>query len=432
MVTEEPSVVAACSLGAKIARVEGGFRTAAGPTLVTGMVQLVSPPSTPLTPESVSDTLDTSYADMDRGGGLVRVRGTLLPPDTEWCPEGMEGMEGIDTDAPEDVGGDTDIDTDATVPESVDVPMYILVSLDIDVCDAMGANIAAGVAEACAPLLEGMFSGTQAVARIVSNLAPPSAAEAGPFTPGIGKGATGNASLVHLAGPRLAVAECLLTPASLIECKRCSDMPSAIALLDRVERVYSLGVRHPARAVTHNKGIMNGVSAVALATGQDTRAIEACNHTLSCKDGQALTPMPSVSGPDVYGLRVRCRVAVPIGVVGGLTTRHARAACALSMLVDGEDGTYFDGASRSSILGRVMAAVGLAQNMSAVLALAGKGISQGHMRLHASRLAAEMGCPDPRLAAQLSSECVAREGGRISEALVRKMVEGMRKTEETE
>jgi hydroxymethylglutaryl-CoA reductase len=142
---------------------------------------------------------------------------------------------------------------------------------------------------------------------------------------------------------------------------------------------YAFAAADPYRAATHNKGIMNGISAVCLATGNDTRAIEAGAHAFAAKDGYGpLTRWQKTAAGDLLGV---IELPMPVGIVGGATRAHPTAQMALKIME----------ATTADRLARVMAATGLVQNFSAMRALATEGIQRGHMGLHARNVAIAAG-----------------------------------------
>ncbi|HUX13850.1 MAG TPA: hydroxymethylglutaryl-CoA reductase, degradative [Spirochaetia bacterium] len=221
----------------------------------------------------------------------------------------------------------------------------VRVHLHIDVRDAMGANILNSAAEAARGVTEELSGGT-AVMCILSNAAEERLVEAQFSVP---VGALARASW---SGEQVA---------------------------DRIVEAAAIAEEDPDRAVTHNKGIMNGVTALALATGNDTRAVEAAAHRYACREGHygPLSHFAIKAGM----LEGRIELPSPFGTVGGALGIHPTAKSALSLL----------GTPDSPTLGRIAAAVGLAQNLAALAALVSEGIQKGHMRLHARRIAFEAG-----------------------------------------
>ncbi|MCJ2532646.1 MAG: hydroxymethylglutaryl-CoA reductase, degradative [Candidatus Thermoplasmatota archaeon] len=224
---------------------------------------------------------------------------------------------------------------------------HVIVHLMVDVRDAMGANAVNTMAEAIATKLEDMTGG-RVYLRILSNLA------------------------IH----RLARA-------------RATWKKEAIGgeeVVDGVIEAYSFAEADPFRCATHNKGVMNGIDAVILATGNDTRAIEAGAHAYAALRGQykPLTTFEKTTDGDLAGT---IELPMAVGLIGGATKTHPTARACIKLL----------GVKSGSELGEVAAAVGLAQNFAALRALATVGIQKGHMSLHARNIVASVGCP-PELA----------------------------------
>jgi hydroxymethylglutaryl-CoA reductase len=240
-------------------------------------------------------------------------------------------------------------------------PPMLVVHLIVDVRDAMGANAVNTMAEAVAPHLA-QWTGGVAGLRILSNLADRRVVRARAVWP--------------------------------------LDMIGGAAARDGVIAAGAFAYADPYRAATHNKGIMNGISAVGLATGNDTRALEAGAHAFAARSGRytALSRYEATADGDLSGV---IELPMPVGVVGGATKAHPTAKLALQIM----------GATGADRLGRVMAAVGLVQNFSAMLALATEGIQRGHMGLHARNLAVSAGASGAmvdRVAAQMVTERVIR------------------------
>jgi hydroxymethylglutaryl-CoA reductase len=216
----------------------------------------------------------------------------------------------------------------------------IVAELLVDVKDAMGANVINSMCERIAPELERITKGT-AILKILSNYCV----------------------------ERLATSEAIFS----------KDELGGINIVDRMLYAYALAYSDPYRAVTHNKGIMNGIDAVALATGQDFRAIESAAHAFACRSGtyRSLTTFSKVKGD----LKVKIELPLAVGVVGGIASVHPIARLCLKILR----------VKSAKELGMVIASVGLAQNLAAVRALSSEGIQQGHMKLHAKNLAISVG-----------------------------------------
>jgi hydroxymethylglutaryl-CoA reductase len=211
----------------------------------------------------------------------------------------------------------------------------LIVELDVDTRAAMGANLVNAACEAIAPRLEDIAGG-RANLRILTNL----------------------------ADRRLARAQCRVKAQDLGG----DEIPG------RIVEAQVLAEVDPYRAATHNKGIMNGIDAVALATGNDIRAIEAGAHAYAARVGGYRPLSTWVLAPD-GDLDGTIELPMAVGIIGGLTRRHPVSQVALDIL----------GVETGAELAAVIAAVGLAQNLAALRALATEGIQKGHMELHARR-----------------------------------------------
>jgi hydroxymethylglutaryl-CoA reductase len=222
----------------------------------------------------------------------------------------------------------------------------LIVHLIYDCRDAMGANAVNSVCEKVAPLIE-RITGGRVVLRIVSNL----------------------------ADRRLARASCVVPKEALAVGGFYGE-----EVVKRIIEAHALAEVDPYRAATHNKGIMNGIDAVAIATGNDWRAIEAGAHAYAARGGRytSLTTWEEDADGNLVG---RIELPLAVGVVGGATKVHPTAKVALKIL----------GVKSARELAEVMAAVGLAQNLAALRALATEGIQIGHMRLHARQVAMAAG-----------------------------------------
>ncbi|MEW6593181.1 MAG: hydroxymethylglutaryl-CoA reductase, degradative [Candidatus Hadarchaeota archaeon] len=310
MATEEPSVVAAASNSAKIARVKGGFMTESTPPVMIGQIQLTG----------VKD----KYWAKQR---ILGARNELLKMANERDPVLQK------------FGGGA-VDLEIRDLETQRGPMIIL-HLLVDVKDAMGANIVNTMCEAISPAIEELTEG-KVFLRIVSNLA------------------------VH----RLAGAKAVFSAEAL----------GGDDVVDGVLQAYAFAAADPYRCATHNKGIMNGVIGVALATSNDTRALEAGAHAYAAVDGvyRPLSEWTKSLEGDLIG---KIEIPVPLGIIGGATAVHPIAKICRKIL----------DVKSARELGEVMAAVGLANNLAAMRALATEGIQKGHMRLHARNIAAMAG-----------------------------------------
>jgi hydroxymethylglutaryl-CoA reductase len=247
----------------------------------------------------------------------------------------------------------------------------VILHLIIDVRDAMGANAVNTMAERLAPRVE-QWTGGKVGLRILSNL----------------------------ADKRLVRARAVW-PASVIGAEVVDGMLSA----------YAFAAADPYRAATHNKGIMNGISAVGLATGNDTRALEAGAHAFASIGGYGpLTKWGKTAGGDLSGV---IELPMPVGIVGGATRAHPTAQMSLKIM----------GATTADRLARVMAAVGLVQNFSAMRALATEGIQRGHMGLHARNIAVSVGATGDEIDA-VAAEMVSRKA--VREEVAREVLSEIR------
>lgn len=232
------------------------------------------------------------------------------------------------------------IDLQAKVLET-SIGQMLIVELLVDCKDAMGANIVNTMAEAVAPLLEKMTGG-KSLLRIVSNLAT--------------------------------------TRLMRANAKVLKETLGGEEVVDGVIAAYAFAASDPYRCATHNKGIMNGVTAVVLATGNDTRAVEAGAHAFASLNGK-YKPLTVWEKDDEGNLVGSIELPVAVGIIGGATATHPVAKIARKIL----------GVKTATELGEVIAAVGLAQNLAALRALATEGIQKGHMKLHARNIAVMAG-----------------------------------------
>lgn len=306
MATEEPSVIAAASNAAKMARVRGGFFTESTPPVMIGQIQLVDPP-------------DPEKACRD----ILLAKEEIVGKANEQDPV-LVGLG----------GGAVGLEARTIQTER---GQMVIVHLLVDVRDAMGANVVNTMCEAVSPLLE-RVTGARALLRIVSNLA-----------------------IYRLARARAVFAKEALGGEEVVE-----------AILD----AYAFAASDIFRCVTHNKGIMNGVIALALATANDTRALEAGAHAYAAMGG-SYRPLSRWLKTEEGDLLGEIELPVAAGVVGGATAVHPVARVCRKIL----------GVGSARELAEVMAAVGLANNLAAMRALATEGIQRGHMKLHARNIA---------------------------------------------
>ncbi|MED1606076.1 hydroxymethylglutaryl-CoA reductase, degradative [Cytobacillus kochii] len=237
------------------------------------------------------------------------------------------------------IGGGA-IDIEVKIIQTVN-EVLLVVHLLVDTKDAMGANAVNTMAESIAPLIENITSG-KALLRIISNL----------------------------ADRRLARAHAVFS----------KDLLGGEEVVRKIVNAYEFADADPYRAATHNKGIMNGISAVVLATGNDTRAVEAGAHAFAAVTGQyrSLTKWEENRAGDLVG---SIELPMPVGIIGGATKTHPVAKVNLKIL----------NIQSAEELACCIASVGLAQNLAAMRALATDGIQKGHMALHAKNLAVMAG-----------------------------------------
>jgi hydroxymethylglutaryl-CoA reductase len=336
MVVEEPSIVAGASYMARLVRAGGGFSAQTTPPEMIGQMQVLE----------VAD--------------LPAARLALLAQKDSLLAEAAE----IDPVLKRLGGGPRDLEV-RIMPESPVGP-FLVVHLIYDVRDAMGANAVNTAVERLAPRVESLTGG-RVLLRILSNL----------------------------ADRRLAQARCTIPLAELA-----FDQFPAEAVRDGIIAAWAFAAVDPYRAATHNKGIMNGVDAVVLATGNDWRAIEAGAHAYAARAGQYTSL--STWGKDSQGnLEGRLEMPLAVGIVGGATRVHPTAQVALKLM----------GVTGASQLAEIIVSVGLAQNLAALRALATEGIQRGHMNLHARQVAIAAGAQGAdieRLAQKLVAEQAVR------------------------
>ena len=332
MVIEEPSVVAAASFMARIVREAGGFHTCSTEPVMIAQMQVL-------------DVTDPWAARFD----LLCNKQRLLDLANQTDPVVVSLH-----------GGARDLEV--RVFSETPVGPMLVIHLLYDTRDVMGANTVNTAAEALTPVVQ-EITGGRVHLRIVSNL----------------------------ADRRLARAKCVLPPASLaFEGYRGEHVVQGIV------EAYTFAALDPYRAATHNKGIMNGIDAVALACGQDWRAIEAGAHAYAARGGR-YTSLSTWTQDREGALVGTLELPLAVGTVGGATRVHPGAKVALKIL----------GVQSARELAEVMAAVGLAQNLGALRALSTEGIQKGHMALHARQVALAAGATGdqvPAVAARLVAE----------------------------
>jgi len=332
MAVEEPSVVAAASYMARIARDCGGFHTSSTTPVMRAQIQVLS--------------LRDPYGARQR---LLAERERLI-----------ELANGRDKVLVELGGGCRDIEVH--VFDHTPVGPMVVVHLLVDVRDAMGANAVNTMAETVAPLIEDISRGEVRL-RILSNLAD-----------------------LRLARARVEVSTKALATRDY----------SGERIAKGIVEACALAIVDPYRAATHNKGIMNGIDPLIVVTGNDWRAVEAGAHAWASRNGR-YTSLSNWELDEDGKLVGTLELPMPVGLVGGATKTHPAAQAALELL----------GVTTARELAEIAAAVGLAQNMAALRALATEGIQRGHMALHARNIAIVAGAAGSQIetvAAKLAAE----------------------------
>lgn len=336
MAIEEPSVIAGASYMAKLVRAGGGFEAEADPPHMIGQVQLL-------------EIADLGAATQAVEAESERLLGIL------------QGMH----PAIQDLGGGPQGLEVRPLRQTPRGPMLI-VHIIYDTRDAMGANAVNSAAERLASELEALTGG-RAHLRILSNL----------------------------ADRRLARARCRVPTQELA-----FQDYSGAQVRDGIIDAWAFAEADPYRAATHNKGIMNGVDAVVIATGNDWRAVEAGAHAWAAGSGR-YKPLSRWWQDEDEDLRGEIELPLALGTVGGATRVHPAAKAALELMR----------VETAAALTEIVAAVGLAQNLAALRALATEGIQRGHMRLHARQVALAAGASTEqvdRIARQLIEEDAVR------------------------
>jgi hydroxymethylglutaryl-CoA reductase len=321
MCVEEPSVIAAASNAAKMIREGGGFHADADDPIMISQVQLTHVPDPEQARQAIDQHTQEIIALADAAYPNLIARGGGTRGVEARILEGATGTHGG----------------------------MLAVHLLVDCRDAMGANLVNTIAEAVAPRLAEL-SGGRIGLRILSNL----------------------------ADRRCVRVKCRVPVSAL----RTEHHPGG-AVRDGIVSASRFAELDPYRAATHNKGIMNGVDSVVMATGNDWRGVEAGAHAFAARLGHDGGYGPLATwrvGPD-GALEGRIELPLAVGTVGGTLRVHPGARLALEIL----------GVHHASELGMVMAAAGLASNLAALRAMASHGIQRGHMSLHARSLALHVG-----------------------------------------
>ncbi|HBG74934.1 MAG: hydroxymethylglutaryl-CoA reductase, degradative [Chloroflexi bacterium GWB2_49_20] len=340
MAIEEPSVVAGASFMAKLARSTGGFVANTTPPEMIGQMQL----------------LDIN--------NLAAARTALLEHKDELLQEAGQ----IDPVLNKLGGGARNLEIRSI--ESSPIGPFLVIHLIYDVRDAMGANAVNTACERLAPRIEALTGGRVHL-RILSNL----------------------------ADRRLARASCTIPPTELA-----FDAYSGEQVRDGIIEAWAFAVSDPYRATTHNKGIMNGVDAVVIATGNDWRAIEAGAHAYAAHSGR-YTSLSTWGKDDDGNLAGSLEMPMAVGIVGGATRVNPAAITALKLMQ----------VTSAAQLAEIIVSVGLAQNLAALRALATEGIQRGHMTLHARQVAIAAGASGAAIE-KISAQLVAEKSVRIDRA----------------
>ena len=309
MVIEEPSVIAAASKGAKVARIKGGFEVTADESYSIGQIQILD--------VDINSAIDKIKNSTDEILKLANSKSNTLSKMNKGAKE--------------------------ITYKEIDTPSgnMLIVELLIDVGDAMGANVTNTMCEAVSPLIE-KITGGRALLRILSNYST----------------------------RRMVKAKAIFEKESV----------GGEDVVDNIILAFEFADNDVYRAVTHNKGIMNGIVSVANAVGQDSRAIEAAANAYAAISGKyrSLSKWSKDSNGNLVGI---LEIPLSVGIVGGIVNVHPVAKVCAKIL----------NVASAQELACVMVATGLAQNYSAIRALSTEGIQKGHMRLHARNLASAAG-----------------------------------------
>jgi hydroxymethylglutaryl-CoA reductase len=340
MVIEEPSVIAAVSNAARLFREGGGFTTHSDEPIMIGQIQLLDIDSPDEAVSAIHQHKMQLIAEANRIGGSIVERG----------------------------GGARDIET--RIIPNTSVGHMVIIHLLYDTREAMGANAINTAVEHLAPFIE-EITGGRVNLRILSNL----------------------------TDKRKAYAEGMI-PAQFLA----RDEISGEQAVRSIVEAGIFAEVDPYRATTHNKGIMNGIDAVVIATGNDWRAVEAGAHAYAARNG-TYSSLTKWWQDDDGNLRGSIELPLAVGTVGGATRVHPTAGVALKIL----------GNPSSRELAEIIACVGLAQNLGAIRALATEGIQHGHMRMHARQLAVAAGATDEQVN-QVARQLVEESNIRLQRA----------------
>jgi hydroxymethylglutaryl-CoA reductase len=341
-VVEEPSIVAGVSFMAKLTRAGGGFTATTTESLMIGQMQLIN------------------VVNMDEA------RLKLY----EHKAELLENADRAESTLKKMGGGAKDLEV--RLIEDSPIGPFLVVHLIYDVRDAMGANAVNTACERLAPQIEAITGGKVHL-RILSNL----------------------------SDRRMARARCTIP---VNELTVGFETFKGETVRDGIIAAYAFAASDPYRAATHNKGIMNGVDAVVLATGNDWRAIEAGAHAYAARSGRytSLTTWGKDANGNLVGT---IEIPMAVGIVGGATKVHPAAQAAVKLM----------GITSAAELAEIIACVGLAQNMAALRALATEGIQRGHMSLHARQIALSAGAKGDQIE-KIAAQMVAEKAIRVTRA----------------
>ncbi len=343
MVIEEPSVVAAASNAARIARKNGGFFSEKVDSIMISQIQITN----------LTDVEQAKKILLENKKNILKIANDQDPILVKLG------------------GGAYDFELrDINTRKGV----MLIIHLLVNVLDAMGANVVNTMAESVTPYIEELCEG-KVYLRIVSNLA------------------------IH----------------RLAKCKAKFDkaLLGGEEVVKGIVNAYEFALADPYRATTHNKGIMNGITALTLATGNDTRAIESGAHAYASLKGK-YSPLTNFEVDAEGNLIGEIKIPLALGIIGGMTKLHPMARLNLKIL----------GVKSAAELSQVAAAVGLAQNVAALRALAAEGIQRGHMALHSRNIAKLAGVPE-NLIDQVAKKLVKDNKIRIDYAkqILQKIIE---------
>ncbi|CAI5715920.1 unnamed protein product [Peronospora destructor] len=375
MAVEEPSVVAAASSAAKlVAAAGGGFHTSTSGNVMTSQIQLVGTKDIPAAIAAIKRNRErllsiantTLCPNMKkRGGGAVDIYCRVVSQASRTAATAAGGSAWY-----------TPCDDELVIHASEPQTQYLVVHIDVDVCEAMGANIVNTVAEGL----------SEEVSKVTQSR-------------------VGLRILTNLCIQRRARTEFEI-PLNKLGWKGVDGKEVA----DRIIEAYNFAAIDPYRAVTNNKGIMNGVDAVAVATGQDWRAIESAAHCYASRSGQYASLSHyeiglARDGTRTHVLRGSLEMPIAVGSKGGALMTHPGYSATLAILQQ----------PTARNLSGIIVSVGLAQNFAAIRAIAVTGIQKGHMALHARNIAVAAGAPS-ELVSEVCSYMLLRKSINVETA----------------